>query len=116
MEHTPFIRFTRSSFGGQLVDQFLSRERIVVQDVIEIVDLHGIASMVASGVGVALVPRTLGLRAWSTGLTALDLGAQTFYREIGIIRNLRHSRHLAIQRFVDEIIRVWGDEPAMPIR
>lgn len=116
VERMPFIRLARNSFGGQLVDRFLSRERIVVQDAIEIVDLHGIASMVASGAGVALVPKTIGLRAWPTGLTALDLGAQTFYREIGIIMNPRHSRHLAIQRFVDEIIRLWGDEPAMPTR
>lgn len=113
LQRAPFIRYARSSFGGQLVEQFLSRERIAVHDAIEIVDLHGIAQMVASGAGVALVPRTTGSREWPPRVVSLDLGAHTFYREIGVVQKPRHSRHLAIQRFIDEMIRVWGDPPDM---
>ncbi|MFL9901937.1 LysR family transcriptional regulator [Paraburkholderia fungorum] len=107
----PFIRYDRGSFGGQLVDQFLSRACLDVHDAVELIDLHGIAQMVASGAGVALVPRTVARAAWPTGVSALELGEDTFYREIGMVQKPRQNRHLAAQKFAEEMIKVWRPEP-----
>jgi DNA-binding transcriptional LysR family regulator len=99
----PFIRCARHTFAGQLVDQFLVREGIRVDDAIEAVDFHCIAQLVSRGAGIALIPRNVDERAWPAGVIAFDLGARTFHRELGIVQKVRHGRHPVIRRFVDEI-------------
>ncbi|WP_432778957.1 LysR family transcriptional regulator [Burkholderia gladioli pv. alliicola] len=101
----PFIRCARHTFAGQLVDQFLAREGIRVDDAIEVVDFHCIAQLVSSGAGLALVPRNVDERLWPGGVKAFGLGDRTFHRELGIVQKPRHGQHPVIQKFVDEIDR-----------
>jgi len=88
----PFIRYDHASFGGRLVDQFLRRQRIVVQEALELDELQGMTQLVAQGLGVALVPLSLGTKAWPAGVRALDLGPLTFHREIGLVERPSHRR------------------------
>lgn len=87
-----FIRYDRTSFGGRLVERFLRTSRIDVQDSVEIDDLDAMAQMVASGMGVALVPEVFGRTAWPPGVVALPLAENTFFRDIGLAR--RNTRNL----------------------
>lgn len=101
----PFIRYERTSFGGRLVERFLRETRIAVHDCIELDELEAMAQLVARGVGAALVPQVYGQTAWPPGVRALDLGAQTFYRDIGLL--LRTSRQqppavLALIRLLEQ--------------
>ncbi|MVW72406.1 LysR family transcriptional regulator [Bordetella sp. 15P40C-2] len=82
----PFIRYDRSSFGGRLVDLFLKKQRIVVQEAVELDEMDAIANLVRGGLGVALVPRTRQFDA--RGLRLDDLGEAGFHREIGLIAPL----------------------------
>ena len=52
----PFIQYDRSSFGGRQVAGFLKRQRLAPSTVLEVDDIEAIVRMVASGLGVALVP------------------------------------------------------------
>jgi DNA-binding transcriptional LysR family regulator len=79
----PLIRYDRNSFGGRLVDRFLKRTRVNVDDVVELDELQGIVGLVAAGVGVAIVPQAANLH-FPPGVRALALGDDTFYREVGI--------------------------------
>jgi DNA-binding transcriptional LysR family regulator len=88
----PFIRYDHGSFGGRLVDRFLRHQRIAVQESVELDELQGMTQLVAQGLGVALVPTSLGAAAWPAGVRALDLGPQTFHREIGLVERPRHGR------------------------
>ncbi|AKJ68050.1 hypothetical protein PATSB16_19590 [Pandoraea thiooxydans] len=105
LKHAPFIRYDRSSFGGRLVERFLRRARLNVQDVVELDELQAIVQLVARGVGVALVPRAAGLGAWPAGVCALDLGDAAFHREIGLIERPRQSPDHAAHQFADEVSR-----------
>lgn len=79
----PFIRYDRSSFGGRLVDLFLKKQRIAVNEAIELDEMDAIANLVRRGIGVALVPRT---RQFETkGLHIDDLGGAGFKRDIGLV-------------------------------
>jgi len=80
----PLIRYDRNSFGGRLVDRFLKRMRINVNDVVELDELQGIVGLVKAGVGIAIVPHAATLQIPSSVRT-LTLGDDTFYREIGIV-------------------------------
>lgn len=80
----PLIRYDRNSFGGRLVDRFLKRLRINVDDVVELDELQGIVGLVGAGVGVAIVPQAATLHI-PPSVRTLPLGDDTFYREVGIV-------------------------------
>jgi DNA-binding transcriptional LysR family regulator len=88
----PFIRYDHASFGGRLVDQFLRRHRIAVNESLELDELQGMTRLVAHDLGVALVPRSLGAEAWPAQVRAIGLGSETFYREIGLVERAAHAR------------------------
>lgn len=87
----PFVRYDRASFGGRLVDRFLRQHHLAVREVCELDELDAIVTLVAQGLGVALVPQTPTLRRWPAGVRAVDLGAQTFHRDIGMLHRARRT-------------------------
>jgi DNA-binding transcriptional LysR family regulator len=89
----PFIRYDRASFGGRQVDRFLRDMHIALHEVSEVDELEAIVKLVANGVGVALVPQTTTLRRWPAAVRAIDLGAHTFHRDVGLVH--RATRHLS---------------------
>lgn len=93
LSHQPFIRYDRASFGGRQVDRFLREMHIASRDVSEVDELEAIVKLVANGVGVALVPQTNTLRRWPAAVRAIDLGAHTFHRDVGLVH--RATRHLS---------------------
>jgi DNA-binding transcriptional LysR family regulator len=88
----PFVRYDRASFGGRLVDQFLRKRRIAVNESIELDELEAIVGAVDAGIGVALLPRTHLLTQGRFKLKTLSLGEPEFVREIGVV-SLRESAH-----------------------
>ncbi|CAM3731675.1 LysR family transcriptional regulator [Castellaniella denitrificans] len=88
----PFIRYDRASFGGRQVGRFLRDLNLAPREVCEADDLEVIAKLVAHGVGVALVPETAAQRRWPAAVRAIDLGRQTFHRDVGLVH--RAPRHL----------------------
>ncbi|MGH8782474.1 LysR family transcriptional regulator [Paraburkholderia sp.] len=99
-----FIRYDRRSFGGGQVERFLRRLRVNVADAIELDELQGIAQLVARGLGVALVPLTAGPATLPRGVKALDLGADTFTREIVLVERRRRHAQAAASRLGDCIV------------
>jgi len=87
----PFIRYDRASFGGRQVDRFLRRMHFTPRELCELDELEAIGKLVANGVGVAIVPETVGHKAWPAGVRALDLGEHTFYRDIGLVHHSSRS-------------------------
>jgi DNA-binding transcriptional LysR family regulator len=82
----PFIRYDRGSFGGRQVDRFLRAAHLAPREVCELDELDAIVKLVALGVGVALVPQTAADRRWPAGIRAVDLGEQTFHRDLGLVQ------------------------------
>lgn len=98
----PFIRYDRASFGGRQVERFLRKLHLSPREVCELDELEAIAKLVGNGVGVALVPETLGHKAWPAGVRALDLGEHTFYRDIGLV----HPAKRTVNEPVMELARI----------
>ncbi|SDR61603.1 LysR substrate-binding domain-containing protein [Paraburkholderia tuberum] len=80
-----FIRYDRSSFGGRQVDKFLRGMHFALREVCEVDELEAIVKLVANGLGVALVPQVAAFRRWPAAVRAIDLGAHTFHREVGLV-------------------------------
>jgi DNA-binding transcriptional LysR family regulator len=98
----PFIRYDRASFGGRLVDRFLRQQALPVQEVCELDELDAIVGLVAQGLGVALVPQTATLQRWP-GVRAVDLGPQTFHRDIGLLHRARRTLAEPVRDLIDRI-------------
>ncbi len=104
----PFVRYDRSSFGGRQVDRFLRGHHVQVQEICEVDELDTIIQLVAHGVGIALVPQVAALQPWPATVRAVDLGAHTFHRDVGLIH--RASSQLseparALAQFICEAAR-----------
>lgn len=87
----PFVRYNRASFGGRQVDRFLRAAHLVVQEVCELDELDAIVRLVADGAGIALVPETVSDRRWPAAVRSIDLGVQTFHRDIGLVHRATDS-------------------------
>ena len=85
LESSPFIRYDRSSHGGGLVDRYLKRKRITVNDYVEVDSIEAIALMVASGQGVAIVPDTPALQKLALHVAKLSLEEASLQRSIGMV-------------------------------
>lgn len=99
----PFIRYDRASFGGRLVDRFLRQQALPVQEVCELDELDAIVGLVAQGLGVALVPQTATFQRWPAGVRAVDLGPQTFHRDIGLLHRARRTLAEPVRDLIDRI-------------
>ncbi len=82
---SPFIRYARSSYSGQLVDRYLKDNRIVPNQRLEIDSLLTIASLVARGVGIAIVPDSFSLESLGQEIIRIPLPGRTQIRKIGMI-------------------------------
>lgn len=87
-----FIRYDRASFGGRQVDRFVRSMHITLHEICECDELEAIVMLVENQAGVALFPQTAAFATWPPGVRAIDLGAHTFYREIGLLH--RHEADL----------------------
>lgn len=103
----PFVRYDRASFGGRQVDRFLREKHLYLREVVEVDELEAIVQMVARGVGVALVPQTAPRQRWPAGVRAIDLGPDTFYRDIGLVHRANWSVGEPVQQLVDLITNAY---------
>jgi len=91
----PFIRYDRNHWGGRLADAYLRQAKITPRDRFELDALDAIAIMVASGLGVSLVPDWA--RPWpeNLALNKLTIDTTTFARRIGLLW-MRNSTSLRL--------------------
>ena len=101
LQTQPFLRYDRSSFGGRLVERFLRSANLAVQEAIELDELNGMVKMVASGLGVALLPMAESHLPLPRGVRAIPLGGETFYREIGMVRRNLHDNQALLRPLED---------------
>lgn len=85
LQTLPFIRYDHASFGGRQVERFLQEQRLIVNEICELDELEAIVALVARGTGVALLPQSAVHQHWPASVRAIDLGASTFHREVGLI-------------------------------
>lgn len=106
LRREPFIRLSRETAGGRLVDRYLRSESIVPRERFEITSLPAIAKMVDRGLGVALVPDWSP--PWPEGLQLrrLPVAAPGSVRRIGVVFPRVSVRAGPVRAFVDAAVAV----------
>ncbi|NUU02010.1 LysR family transcriptional regulator [Herbaspirillum robiniae] len=99
----PFLRYSRRSYGGQLVDRFLKRSRLQVNDAMELDEPMVITEMVRQGLGVSIIPFDLVSGNLGKKIRLLPLPGQAFHREIGILRRTAPEPNAALEQLIESI-------------
>nr|WP_306455918.1 LysR substrate-binding domain-containing protein [Pigmentiphaga litoralis] len=98
----PFIRYNRRSYGGQPVDQFLKRQRLQVNDIMELDEPAVILRMVREGLGCAILPGLLaGVRGERVRVMALP--GPPLHREIGVLVRQSALKDPVLKALVDSL-------------
>ncbi len=97
----PFLRYSRRSYGGQLVDRYLKRTRLQVNDTMELDEPMVIMEMVRKGLGVAIIPYDLAAGASIRKLRVLPLGGAGFFREIGVLQRVAPTPGIAVATLLE---------------
>lgn len=106
-EH-PFLRYDRASFGGRMVEGFLRRERLAVNDAIEVDEISALIHLASRGLGVALIPLVEAHLPLPANLRVLRLGGATFFREIGLLQRKARASPPIVAQFADCLRQASG--------
>lgn len=103
-----FLRFDRTQRTGVVIDRTLRKQRLKVNEFLELNSLEGIAEMVRQGIGVAVVP-LLHRSSWGRdeALRVVPLPDQSATRNIGMLERARHDTMAvtaAIARQLREVV------------
>ncbi|MGE8505123.1 MAG: LysR family transcriptional regulator [Pseudomonas sp.] len=109
----PFIRYSRSSFGGRQVERFLRDHSLTLQEWIEVDDIQAMLAMVEGGLGVAVVPMTETILPLPASVRVVTLGPAPIHREIGALYP-KVSRSAAVAGFIEclQSVGVAHSKPA----
>lgn len=106
----PLLRYDESSSAGKEIGDFLTRNGIAVKESIWINYADTMISLVAQGLGVAVIPRSpLGDAKGKVKIHSL--GSQPPYREIGVLRRAGPALDAIVDAFVATLASEAAHEP-----
>lgn len=104
----PFLRYSRRSYGGQLVDRYLKRNRLQVDDAMELDEPMVLIEMVREGLGVSIIPYGLVARQLGRNIRVIPLPGQAFHREIGVLQRTASATNIALDGLIECIASASG--------
>ena len=110
----PFIRLSRDTAGGRLVDRYLRREGIAPHERFEITSLFAITRMVDRGLGIALIPDWPA--PWPEGVRVrrIPVHSPEHARQVGIVYPRTSVRAGPVQAFLDAATAVASARVSSP--
>ncbi len=106
LKHWPFIRFNRNAWVGQQIDQWLIKSKIKVREVMELTTLDAISTMVASELGVSIVPDNCVPPSRQLPIKRILLEGNATVRVLGVLSRNDHVDTGAVKILVDELMNV----------
>jgi DNA-binding transcriptional LysR family regulator len=93
LRSSPFLRFDRSTWTGDLVDKVLTKARVSVIEELEVNSVETIVALVRQGYGVAIVPKLDNVKwARDTDLKVINIPGNRIERRVGLLERAQHSR------------------------
>lgn len=108
LETYPYIRFNRAVPSARIIEQEIRRRGIQVSEVMAIDSFAGIVVMVASGLGVSVVPQQAGQHPFPEGTRCVAFGDPPISRTIGIIDKKGGRKSQLVDALHDELWRLNG--------
>ena len=100
----PFIQFLPETYAGQQIVSLLQQRDIRVNAQMNLDSLESIAIMVASGLGVSIVPQRTVASPFPPQIRVLPFGSESVKRVVGVIERVANSKHELIQLLTAELL------------
>jgi DNA-binding transcriptional LysR family regulator len=110
LESMPYIRHARQADVGMLAEEWLSRKKVKVRDLMEMGSLENLTSMVAHGLGVSIGPDICVPDPVFQKLKKISLGPGAPFRTLGVLTRADCSKQLLVQRLLDQIALIVGKD------
>lgn len=105
----PYIRHARRSAVGALVEEWLAKNRITVNETMEMASLETLTSMVSHNLGVSIVPNLCVPDPIFAKLRRIPLGLGKASRSLGMLTRQDCSKiHLA-DRLLEQVVETVAD-------
>lgn len=106
-----YIAFERSTWAGQLIDEFLMKHGIMVKPSMELNSLDAIAALVRQGLGISIVPLIRGA-AWHDSANLNIMRLANFERPVSLITRTSNQHDAFAALLLSSFSTVqWGSRP-----
>ncbi len=104
LSSAPLIRFRQVAWGlGRIVDQELERRGIATETHLEIDTIEGILSLVANGLGVAILPVRRTLKPFPANVKIVPFGDPPLTRTLGVLQRENNPRQAFVQNLFETL-------------
>lgn len=107
LEALPFIRFKRFAWAGRLIDEHIHERGIKTEPGMEIDSLEAVSIMVASGLGVSVVPKRPIKEPFPGGVRILPFGEPPVQRTIGLVERTQNPKARLVRLLYEELLRQY---------
>ncbi|WP_127091992.1 LysR family transcriptional regulator [Aquabacter cavernae] len=97
----PFIRYERTSFGGRVVDQFLRKAGLHVQEAMEVDEIDALIRAVELGIGLSIVPLKTTHIPLPESVRVIPMEDASLYREIGVAVRINKKHPTIVDRLIE---------------
>jgi DNA-binding transcriptional LysR family regulator len=103
LKEMPYIRHQRQTAAGKLADEWLSRNQVTVNAVMEMRSLETVSGMVAHNLGVSVVPDACVPDAVFATLRKIRLHPDPVHRVLGVLTRAENAKIRLVEVLLDEI-------------
>lgn len=103
----PFIRYTRQAWVGDLIDGFLRKRRLKVDEVMTLDTLEAITTMVHHGLGVSVVPLRGAIDPFALPVRRLAFSGPAVHRAIGLVQAPDNAKAALSETLYAELKNLW---------
>lgn len=103
----PFIRYARQAWVGGLIDGFLKKRRLKVDEVMTLDTLEAITTMVHHGLGVSIVPLRGAADPFTLPVRRLAFAGPAVHRTIGLVQAPENSKAPLAETLFTELRSLW---------
>jgi DNA-binding transcriptional LysR family regulator len=109
----PFIRYTKQAWVGGLIDDFLRKRRLKVDEVMTLDTLEAITTMVHHGLGVSIVPFR-SADPFTLPVRRLAFSGPAVHRAIGLVQAPDNAKAALSDTLFAELRSLWpaAERPA----
>ncbi len=103
LTQNPFIWFNRNTWAGQSIERHINDRNLFVDACMEIDSIEAIRAMVSAGLGVSIVPQSIGGAPFPDEIRVIPFGKPNIHRVIGVLSRTRSEKNEAITALVDAL-------------
>lgn len=103
----PFISIKKGNSLRRSVDALYKQAGYVLRPAFEGEEVHTLAGLVESGLGVSLIPQIKGLEQYA--LKVIPVDEPNCHREIGLVYIEHHQQSAVVQQFIDYVRTYFAD-------